>query len=254
MRTLCRVIQWGITDFTTEHALVMCAFLSDLFDSADWEEHENLHELIGWEDEDYTHAKDTPLDFLRVLLNGLNRLNYQFRCRIFSLLRRKYAAEEVEDSVNEELDAAVRSHLNCTHALVAIGGSVLKRCKATPVTETIGSLIVTGLVFSSIDPLSKSGLYPDLYLDGDIESHYIGNIQGYSQTVIDATRYSQVITQASHLSQRRLEQFKELCEINPNHKIEDDETVQSLFLSPPSFGIQTVVRGLYLRQLVESHE
>ena len=243
------MIQLGIRDFTEQHALILCSFFRYLFDSTDWIEVEDLQVLIGWNDDDYTVAKDTPFDLIRTILHGLSRLNYQYRCRIVELLRIKYGAELINDKVKHDLSSTVKSHVHCTRALVSIGEIVLKSCRATPVTESIGSIIVTGLTFSSILPLKDDYWY----LDNDIEGNYIGSMNGSGRSLIDVTRYADCITYSLHLRANRLMMFKKHLEIHAKHNIEEDMVVSHLFLSQcPS--VQNVVRGLYLRQLVESNE
>ena len=244
-----RAIQFGFTHFTSGHAEVISAFIGDVFDSTGWEERESLRELVGWEDEDFTHAEETPLQLVRSILDGLARLSHQFRIRASSLLQEKYSSEELNEMVDEDLNTAAVSHMNCTRTLVAIGESVLKRCKANPVTETIGSIIVTGLTLSSMEPSSNM-----MYLDSDIEGHYLGQGQGTGQSLIDAMRYAELVTHASNLRHRKLAQFKERCNIHSKHEVNNDPIVVTLFLSEPSLGVQTVVKGLFLRQLVETHE
>ena len=243
---------------------MLSAFLKDVLTSRGWEEAEDLHDIIGWNDDDFTMAKDTPLDLVNTILEGLSRLCYQFRCRIWELLKLKYSssssgsnssthvAEEKNDRVDEELYATVRSHLNCRDVLISMSESVLKTCPATPVTETMGSLLVTGLTLSSIDPLVDHAWY----LNGGVEGRYIGlKAHVHIRSLLDATRYADVISYASAASENRLHEFRgHLGLIHTSHKIENDEIISNLFLSPPPISVQVVVRGLFLRQLVETNE
>ena len=232
--------------------MAIAAFMDDIFDAFGWTEQNNLSNLIGWDDEDFTHATDTPLEMVRSFLEGFIRLTMIFRRRAFKLIGLKYSGEEIGSSFDEGINTAVSSHLNCIEALVSIGESVLKRLKATPVTETIGSLIVTGLTLSHVD-LSPTETCLDN--DRDMEGHYLGlNCLTHSPILIDATRYEVLIKKASCLPQLRLMRFKEHCGIFQSHCVEHDPAVSSLFLSPPSSEVQTVVKGLFLRQLVESSE
>lgn len=236
---------------------MLSAFLKDVLTSKHWEEAEDLHDIVGWNDDDFTMAKDTPLDLVNTILEGLSRLCYQFRCRIWELLKLKYSSSsthvaETNDRVHEELYATVRSHLNCRDVLVSMAESVLKTCPATPVTETMGSLLVTGLALSSIDPLVDHAWY----LNGGVEGRYIGSkAHVHIRSLLDATRYADKISYASVASEKRLHQFRDhLGPIHSSHKIENDEIISNLFLLPPPMSIQAVVRGLFLRQLVETNE
>ena len=239
---------------------MLSAFLKDVLTSRGWEEAEDLKDIIGWNDDDFTMAKDTPLDLVNTILEGLSRLCYQFRCRIWELLKLKYSSSSSSDGVaggrndriDEELYATVQSHLNCRDVLISISESVLKTCPATPVTETMGSLLVTGLTLSSIDPLVDHAWY----LNGGVEGRYIGlKAHVHIRSLLDATRYADVISYASVASENRLHQFIDhLGLIHSSHKIENDEIISHLFLSPPPISVQVVVRGLFLRQLVETNE
>jgi hypothetical protein len=250
VHTLTKVIQLGIRTFTEQHGLILCSFFRSLLDSTGWKEVDDLQMLIGWNDDDYTMAMDTPFHLIRAILDGLSRLNYQYRCRIVNLLRIKYANNElVREDVDKDLHAVVKSHIYCTRTLVCIGEIVLKSCRATPVTESIGSILVTGLTLSSIFPLTDHYWY----LDNDIEGNYIGSMNGSGRSLTDVTRYADCVARASYLKETRIMMFKRQFGIHPNHQIEEDGIVSNLFLQPLD-SIQTVVRGLYLRQLVESNE
>jgi len=249
IKTLSKVLCWGIRTFTEQHALILCSFFRFLLDSTGWKEVEDLELLIGWNDDNYTMAKDTPFDLIRAILDGLSRLNYQYRCRVKNLLRIKYANEVVNVNVNDDLCAVVKSHIHCTRTLVSIGEMVLKSCKATPVTESIGSILVTALTLSSIFPLND-GYW---YLENDIEGTYIGSMNGSGRSLIDVTRYSDCVTRASYLKEERIRLFKRQFGIHEKYKVQDDAIVTYLFLTP-LVSVQNVVRGLYMRQLVESNE
>jgi len=250
---ISRVFQWGFRHFTPKHVMVLNTFFKDVLTSGGWEEAKDLHDIVGWNDDDYTMAKDTPLDFVTAILEGISRLNYQYRYRILELLKVKYRHAAINASVDEELHSVVRSHLNCTDALVLMSASILKSCPATPVTETIGSLLTTGLVLSTIDSLHEY----EWFLNESNEGKYIGsNQKEHIRPLIDATRYADTVTYASVLFEQRLHQFKgRLGTLHPAaHKIEEDDIVAKLFLSPAPISVNTVVRGLFLRQLVETNE
>jgi hypothetical protein len=249
VHTLSRVFQWGIRTFTEQHALILCSFFRSVLDSTGWKEVEDLQTLIGWNDDDYTMEKETPLDLIRAILDGLSRLNYQFRCRVTHLLRLKYPNEIVNEKVKDDLYAVVKSHIHCTRALVSIAEIVLKSCKATPVTESIGSILATGLTLASIFPLKDDYWY----LENAIEGTYIGSMDGSGRSLLDVTRYTDCVTHASCLKEARKMMFKRQFGIHENQNIEEDIIVSNLFLTPLD-SIQNVVRGLYLRQLVESNE
>ena len=218
-------------------------------------EQDDLHKLVGWDDEDFTHAEATPLYLIGTILEGFNRLNYQFRCRAYKLLGSKFSADNIDDTLNAEIDASISSHLNCTNTLLAIGESVLKRLKATPVTESIGSLLVTGLTLSFVEPSSNLAY---LDQDNDNEGTYLGDylqeVNCYSPSILDARRYADLIINGSQLAQHRIQRFKNNFGITSNHEIELDAIISSFFLSPPSARALTVVKGLFLRQLVETNE
>ena len=57
-------MQWGFRYFAEKHVLVLDTFFIDVLVSGGWEEANDLHDIVGWNDDDYTMAKDTPLDLI----------------------------------------------------------------------------------------------------------------------------------------------------------------------------------------------
>ncbi len=228
------------------HAEVMSTFVESLLESSGWGECDDLQNLIGWDpDDDPAHS----IELLSILLHALVNRNHSERRKIFELIRLKYKEKNLRSILEEDLRVSVSSHRMFTQAIIDVGKSVLLRCPANPTTETIGSIVASGLLLATIIP-------PLRYSSGQIphgEGQYLGS-NGFFRSFIDAHRYADAISQATTASQRKYDNFRKACDIHRAHNISNDDIVQTLFISPPSDEIQTVMKGLFLRQLVETHE
>ena len=248
--TISKVLQFGIRHFTKDHAVILSAFISDLFTRNGWKEAEDLHEICVWDDESYTMAKDTPLDLTTALLEGLARLNFQFRHRIVKLLNKKYKNDQRDAMLDDDINTTVESHINCTNALVSIGEIVLKSCPATPVTESIGSIIVSGLAISTIPPFKDH----NWYRFGVVEGKYIGQYC-HLDSILNPLRYSDRISNACSNIKKRTQIFEEMLGLGElSENMRNDPIIQQIFLATNHTHVVKVVRGLFLRQLVETNE
>ncbi len=120
-----------------------------MLESAGWGECDNLQNLIGWDpDDDPAHS----IDLLSILIQALVDRNHLERRKIFELIRLKYNEKSLQSIPEEDLNASVSSHRMFTQAIIDVGKSVLLRCPANPTTETIGSIVASGLLITTIIP------------------------------------------------------------------------------------------------------
>lgn len=254
--TIELTIGHGIKLMTQEHANLLVGFVHHLYDSCGWEEKEHMKELIGYESDDTIRHGDKPLKLLFGIINGLGIKAYIDRCRLKTLLRWKYSTAGCDDpELSKEIYAIAQSHLLSVDALVSIGKTSLIRVPADSLTEFTTSRLVRNLVISSIDLIPHSDFTKSHVLTHhSLQSRFIGhNFTGRNELLTNENRYSESINNAFAIRKRRLldikKSFLDSCSTD---KLEDDDIIQKIFLSPPSKELQNVVRGLFLSQLVET--
>jgi len=243
--TIMTIFGFGIDHLTEEHADVIGAFTTHQFEAIGFVELDGGDELLGcWHD-------DFDVEYLNLVTHtviGLGILAHTVRYRMKKILREAYATTGGENTA--ELQAELRklssSYRNCLHVLVDIGEQCLHRLPANDQTANLGGYIVCALVTMLSDeiPLTLNKLAPI--------SEYIGNECKTKPLLINPTRYSDLITNASDQRSLRMEEVRKSVLFDCVPESEDDETVREVFLAPVSQDVRDVVRGLFLRQLVDT--
>lgn len=266
LRCIGHIIQMGIEHMTETHAISICSFLNRIFDQESWKEVDDMNELNGWDPEEPETPSRTTL--IISLLRGLVGHNNILRFRLTTLLRQKYSGDHTIKEYDENIDACAASHGYCIQALLSISDSVLRRLPANPVTASVGSLLLGSLALSCIVPMPWDRYkkwYPSydpfFFVAGMLDGAYIGRIYNSSslvngRSIMDVQRYAECIRNASNRYHTRLDALKTDIGITESHNfdIENDVFFRQFYLVPSSLEMVTIVKGLFLRQLVETNE
>lgn len=266
LRCIGHVIQMGIDYLTESHVISICSFLNRIFDQESWKEVDDMNKLNGWDPEE----PETPsrINLVISLLRGLVGHNNILRFRLTTLLRHKYSRDHAKTEYNENIDKCAAAHGYCIRGLLSIGDSVLRRLPANPVTASVGSLLVGALALSCIVPMQwdrYNKWYPSydpfFFAAGMLDGAYIGRIYMNSsivngRNVMDIQRYAECIRNSSNRYQARLDALKSdigiaLFRISD---IENDDMFRQFYLLPSTLEMLTIVKGLFLRQLVDTNE
>jgi hypothetical protein len=225
-----------------------------------------MNELNGWDPEE--PEKPSRVILIMSLLRGLVGHNNILRFRLTSLLRLKYSGDQILTKYNNDIDACVASHRFCIQGLLSIGDSVLRRFPANPVTASVGSLLAGAITLSCIVPMlwdRYKKWYPSydpfFFSTGLLDGAYIGRIYNSSSVVnghsiMDIERYAECIRNASNRYHARLDALKSDIGISVSNEYDVglDLMFRQLYLQPASPEMLSIVKGLFLRQLVETNE
>jgi len=240
------IFGFGIDFITNEHANVISAFAIQQYEAIGFIELDGGDELLGcWHD-------DFDVEYLNLVTHiviGVGVHAHTMRYRMKKMLQKAYSKTGGDNTpdVQAELKKLSSSYRNCMRILVDIGEQSLRRLPANEQTANLGGYIVCALVTMLSDeiPLSLNKLTP--------VSDYAGNQCKTKPLLINPMRYSDLITNASNQQSLRLEEVRKIVLTDCVVDSENDEIVRDVFLSPPPKDVQDVVRGLFLRQLVDTN-
>jgi len=139
--------------------------------------------------------------------------------------------------------------------LVRIGEATLIRLPADIITERIGSYLVKYLFLSSNDfiPEDKYSRDEMLWYGEDApEEPMSAFLYNHLESIRSYTRYADAIN-PTVMKNRKFDDVKRImgCSSN-NDSWFSDPVIRDVFLASPSKDVQNVVKGLFLRQLVDT--
>jgi hypothetical protein len=193
-----------------------------------------------WENVDDIH-------FIVDLIGALHSHGCLAKHNIVHYFRHLYSSQlSRETHINVDMERIRKSYENCLKCLLYIGETFLLRLLPSDGVCEAGGYLVKALV-----TLLNSEYFP---FTAYSSNEYLGSISTEGRkfpSVISVTRYSDMITLASKVPERRLKETQQLLLCTDLDVLTQDSTVKTIFLSPVSKEISTVVRGLFLRQLVD---
>lgn len=240
VRSLKLLFSEGIVHVSDTHAAIFNALVIDQYNTAGFSYKDGDDLPFGWEDEvDY---RSRLLDLVFPLIEGLGVRAAQDRGRLKTTLQKIHAqlGGENERILSSEKVNVAKSYFNCIQSLVGIGRCTLRFLPSDEYTAEIGGILFRAVVSSCINS----------QINNDAQGTYV--VKDKKLSLIACRRYSDMIMDGSNLHQRRYtdaEFFLNDCDMGI---IASDPIARQIFLSAPPQDLLNVVRGLFLRQMVDT--
>jgi hypothetical protein len=190
------------------------------------------------------------MSLIKEVIGALQSHGRLAKYKLVSLLRQKYSSKSSPNNDETYDDGHISrlscSYENCVRCLVLIGETFILRLQPSYVVAMLGGFVVKALV-----TVLNGEYFP---LGAFAGTQYLGtyNTVGRSfLTLLSVTRYSDMVILASKMPEMRLREIQDLLLCTDHQLLKEDSIIMKVFLSPLSKEIDTVVRGLFLRQLVD---
>lgn len=228
----------GIEHITEIHAAIFNAAVIDQYNAAGFQYIDGDDLPSGWEDE--VDFRSRSLDLVFVLIEGFGMHAAQDRQKLKDILQQTRSECESDKMISTiKLEDCAASYYNSLKGLVGIGRSTLRFLPADEYTAGLGGILIRTLVAAFINEP----------IDASPQGTYV--VKDSNLSLIEPKRYSDMIVGASQLQQRRYKDAQTFLEGCDMEKIETNPLVGPIFLSDPPQDVLNVVRGLFLRQIVD---
>jgi len=187
------------------------------------------------------------IPLIKEVIGALHSHGCKAKHKLVILFRRKFSSSSSDDYGHDaHITRISDSYGNCIRCLAYIGETFILRLEPSYMVAMLGGLVVKALV-----TVLNSEYIPFEAFSG---TQYIGSYDGVGRnfpTLLSFNRYSDLISVASTVPEMRLRDAQDLLSCTNPQKLKDNSIVLKVFLSPVTNEVATVVRGLYLRNLVD---